>query len=213
MSEPSPIEFILYFVGFLLSAEALRAIRSPRTRVIWRGLRLRHVASALLIIPLVVAAYLLITQLAPWTQWGWWSALGGQGSLLLGTPETSAAAPASRVVQIAPFVFVAAIFCFLPAAARREERWFRLGTERRDASRRAASALAFGLMHLLMGIPISAALALAVAGWMFQRVYLAGYARRASRHDALMSSTHVHQAYNLALVGLVAAGLGASLLR
>lgn len=213
MSGLPPSEFVLYFVGFLLTWEAVSAVRSPRTTVIWRGLRLRHALPAILIILLVVAGYYLIAHLAPWTRWGWWSALGGEGNVVLGHSDVVADASAAWVQRVAPIVFLIALLCFLPAAARREERWFRLGAERRSPARRLLIALVFGLIHLIMGIPIAAALALTAAGWGFQAIYLRAYAQRSSRHDAIMASTHVHLAYNLVLMTLVAMTLMLALLR
>lgn len=206
-------EFVLYFVGFLLTWEAVSAVRSPRTTVIWRGLRLRHVLQAIRIILLVVASYYLIANLAPWTRWGWWSAVGGQGSVVLGHTDSVADPSLSWVHRLAPVVFLAALLCFLPSAARREERWFRLGSERRALLGRLLVAFAFGLLHLVMGIPIAAALALTAAGWGFQSIYLAAYARRGSRHDALKESTHVHLAYNLLLLSVVGVALALAVLR
>lgn len=212
MASPT-LELPIYFIGFLMTLEAARAVRSSRTRVIWRRLGLRHLRAALIAIPLVVVAYLAIAALLPWTQWGWWSALGGLGNIAAGQTATSPETEPSLVLRVAPFFFLAAMLCYLPAAARLEERWFRLGGEHRSTAQRTGRALAFGLVHLVMGIPIAAALAITGAGWIFQREYLVAFRRRGSRHDAMVASTSAHLAYNMILLSLAAAALGLSLLR
>jgi len=206
MSDADHMELAIYFIGFLISSEALRSVRSPRTRIVWRGLRLRHALPALVAIGLVGVATYVIANVAPWTQWGWWSALGGQGNVAFGNVGVSLSSTEEPkwIFRFAPFLFVAAMLCYLPSAARLEERWFRLGSERRTRLQRVAASLSFGLVHMIMGVPVSVALALGLAGWMFQRSYLSAYERRRSRHEAIMASTHVHLAYNLILVTLVA---------
>jgi len=196
-----------YFVGFLLAGEAWRAVRSPRTRVILRGLRLAHFRAAAPILPAVLTAAVALAVLVPATQWGWVTALGGQGSLLLGQVQIGAESDQMPLgLRLAPWILpLLVVFC-LPAAARWEEQKFRRGSERRSPLRRLAWALAFGLAHMLLGVPLAAALALSLAGSAFERAYLRGYAGSASRHEALMASTRVHLAYNGLLLTLLAAG-------
>jgi hypothetical protein len=213
MPGDASLELPLYFIGFLMTLEAARAVRSPRTRVVWRGLRWRHARPALVAIPLVLLIGAMIAALVPWTQWGWWTALGGEGNVAFGRAAGAESATPSMVLRVAPFFLLAAMLCYLPAAARLEERWFRRGSERRTVRQQLAVAVGFGLAHLVMGIPIAFALALTATGWILRTEYLQAYQRRGSRHDALMASTHVHLAYNLILVSFAALSLGLTLVR
>ena len=63
--------------------------------------------------------------------------------------------------------------------------------------------LRFGLIHLIMGIPIAVALALSIGGWYFQWAYLRGY-RQGGREAGVLESTRSHLAYNLVVLVLVA---------
>src|SRR5205823_6556636 len=87
-----------------------------------------------------------------------------------------------------------------------------LGAEDWPFRRRVWMGLKFGLVHLVMGIPIGVALALSIGGWYFQWSYLRAFRRSAGDvRAALMESTRSHLAYNMevlsvALVALVVSG-------
>jgi hypothetical protein len=88
----------------------------------------------------------------------------------------------------------------------REEMRFRVGAEGWPFRRRVTRGLQFGLLHLIAGIPIAAALAISVAGWWLTWMYLRGY-RRGGPRAALDESARVHLAYDLEVIALVVAAL------
>jgi hypothetical protein len=140
---------------------------------------------------------------------GWWTAIGGTGNIVTGgTSRTSGTA----LEWIIPALFLLLLFPALPIFAEREELMFRRGAERWSWRKRAWMGLKFGLIHLIMGIPIGVAIALSVGGWYFQWAYLRGYRRHGGSVAAgVMESTRSHFAYNaeiltLALVVLVFTG-------
>ncbi|MEO5678999.1 MAG: YbhB/YbcL family Raf kinase inhibitor-like protein, partial [Acidimicrobiales bacterium] len=73
--------------------------------------------------------------------------------------------------------------------------------------RRAWRGLQFGLVHLVVGIPIAAALAITLGGWWFTWVYLRAHRRTGSADEALAESTRAHLGYDLVVVALVAASV------
>jgi hypothetical protein len=91
----------------------------------------------------------------------------------------------------------------LPLFAQREEELFRLGAEAWSWPKRVGMALAFGLVHAVIGIPIGVALALAVGGAYFQWTYLRAHRRTGSQAAALLESTRAHTAYNALVLSLV----------
>lgn len=187
-------------------ARSLRpALRNPRYRVILAGLRARHFGRALglLIVTGFIATALI--EHVPLMGIGWFGLLGGSGNVVVAQPD--APGHAMRVSLVLPFALICLACLIAPIAAFREERIFRRGTERQSPARRWWRQLSFGLTHLLMGIPVGAALAIGVTGGGFMRVYRRCYARRASRLDAVLESTRTHIAYNLVvflIVGLLA---------
>jgi hypothetical protein len=190
----------LAFFGGRLAMNAGRAARSTdarqRTLVIARGLRLRH----LLLAPLVMMGVLItagvLYQVKP-LQFGWWTALGGTGNIITGSTTRT---HGTALEWIVPAFFLSLVFPLLPLFAAREEEMFRLGAENWSTGRRIRRGLEFGLVHLIMGIPIAVALALSVGGWYFTWAYLRGYRRTGSQWEAMMESTRSHLAYNLEII-------------
>lgn len=195
---------VLALVGLRLVSAATMAARSARLRRRWlevvRGLRLRHFALAPLAF-IGVAAVGGALWLVPPLRWGWWKAIGGTtGTVILGQSDRSSL---GAVQWVAPVVFLTLLVPLLPLFAEREEHMFREGAEDWPTRRRVRRAVEFGLVHLIMGIPIAVALALSVGGGYFTWAYLRGY-RRGGRESAVLESTRAHLAYNATVLGAVA---------
>ena len=71
----------------------------------------------------------------------------------------------------------------MPRLARREEEMFRRGT--RDWKHAAPRSLHFGLIHMIVGVPLAAGLALSLAGLFFSWRYFAGGVRESSFYHTL----------------------------
>ncbi len=82
----------------------------------------------------------------------------------------------------------------MPRLARREEEVFRRGTS--DWKDGATRSVKFGLVHMIVGVPLCAAFALMVAGLFFTWRYFSGGIREASFYHAL---------HNLGVLSLVGA--------
>jgi hypothetical protein len=191
----------------MLTRSLRPALRNPRYRVILAGLRARHFGRALgLFVVTGFIATVLIGRV-PLMDVGWFGLLGGSGNIVVA--QADAPRNAVRLSLFLPFALIAFACLIAPIAAFREERIFRRGTERQSPARRWWRQLVFGLTHLIMGIPVGAALAIGVTGGGFMGVYRRHYARRASRLDAVLESTRTHIAYNLVI--LLLAGLVATL--
>ena len=52
--------------------------------------------------------------------------------------------------------------------------------------------LQFGLLHLVVGVPVAAAPVITVAGWWFTWVHLRAYRSTGSRAAAVAESTRAH---------------------
>src|SRR5436190_9397932 len=202
---------VLGLVGFRLVTAARTAVGGvarARTRAIVSGLQRRHFAWAplVLIAVLVVASVLL---LIPPLRIGWWTALGGTGNVVVGSTSRT---KGTFLVWLIPAMFIVLLLPALPLFAEREELIFRRGAEDWSTGRRAWQGLSFGLVHLIMGIPIAVALALSLGGWYFTWAYLRGYRKSGSQAGAVMESTRTHLAYNSVIFGVVGLALAGSLL-
>ena len=72
----------------------------------------------------IVAASVLM--MVPGLDWGWWSAIGGDGNPVFGSTESTAGTAWEWLI---PLVFVALLMPALPLFAHAEERMFRTGAE------------------------------------------------------------------------------------
>jgi hypothetical protein len=160
-------------------------------------------------VPLLLAAVLGVASLlllVPGLSWGWWSAIGGVGNPVTGGTEEVAGTPLEWLL---PLLFLTLLLPSVPLFAHREEEIFRRGAERWTWPRRIGMALAFGLVHALIGIPIAVAVALAVGGAWFQATYLAEFRRTGDRELATLESARAHTAYNLVILVVVLVSYGA----
>jgi hypothetical protein len=193
---------VLAFFGSRLAMAARQSMAGrarERTAQLLRGLRPRHFLRAPLVLAAIAVAATLLLQI-PWLRFGWWTALGGTGNVIVGSTSRTSG---TLLVWLVPAFFLVLLVPALGLFAEREEVMFRAGAESWSFTRRVATGLKFGLMHLIMGIPIAVALALSIGGWYFTWAYLRGY-RRGGREAGVLESTRSHLAYNLEIVVVVA---------
>jgi len=193
---------VIAFFGLRLAQGARYSIAGAgRRRVvdIVRGIRFRHVWPVPIVLALVVTTAALLVQI-PGLSWGWWTALGGEGNPVFGSNDQTRGTPLEWLL---PMVFIVLLVPALPLFALREEQLFRQGAESWSKRRRALMAVAFGLVHTAVGIPIGVALALSIGGAYFQFVYLRQFRRTGRQRDAVLESTRAHATYNGVIVAMV----------
>jgi hypothetical protein len=196
---------VLAFVGFRL-ADAARQTLSARGEV-WplvAGLRPRHFLRA---VPVLGAVLLVATPLiqVPGLDFGWWTALGGQGNPVVGVGRPGATP--GILETLVPAVFVTLLILGLPLLVEGEEWVFRRGAEHRTRAANARRSVLFGLVHAVVGIPLGVALALSIGGFYFTWAYLRVWRRTRSESAALAESTRSHLAYNLVIAVIIIAAL------
>ena len=193
---------------------------------VWRRIRARHVAGSLVLLIVVLAVAIALMTYVPVTTLGAGSLIGLTGNAVFAPVEeaaartgagTPAAPPAvTSAVTAATVAFMAALLTMFPWLAYVEERVFREGLERAAPWRHGWAALKFGLAHLIMLVPVAAALAIGVAGLWYGRVYVRAYrsaagddllAHEAARRHAVLESTVWHTTFNSLLVLLLIAGV------
>lgn len=156
---------------------------------IWRRIRLHHVAGSLLLMVVVTGVMIGLMLLIPATQYGLGSFIGLTGNAVFAPVEEAAtrsssvtgpsAVWVSRLLTAGTLLFLAGFLTLVPWLAYVEEQVFREGLERASRLRRLWTALRFGLIHLIMLVPVAAALAIAVAGLWYGHVYLRAFAAAA----------------------------------
>lgn len=175
-------------------------------REVLRRIRWRHVWPVPLVLTAVIAAATAL-MVVPGLDWGWWSAIGGEGNPVFGSTDATTGTVWEWIV---PLVFMCLLLPALPLFAHAEERIFRRGAEHWSRWKRLSKTVQFGLVHAIVGIPIGAALALSVGGAYFLSVYLRAYRRSGSAADATIESTTAHTVYNGAIIAIVLVALAAT---
>ncbi|MGI5206441.1 hypothetical protein ACQEU6_33320 [Spirillospora sp. CA-108201] len=186
----------------IAAAYAARKIDYRLAYRMLKKMRPRHIATGIAAFGVTVAGVALF-EAPGWDflTWSWWQAIGGIGNLSFGL--TRGTAVVGIVVSVAMILaFVAA----LPIFAMMEEVQFRNGAEHQAAGTRIHWALVFGFMHLVVGVPVAAALALSLTGGVLTWVYLRGV-RRAESTEPKLRSAHglldsilVHTVHNIVAV-------------
>lgn len=158
----------------------------------YRRIRPDVVVQDLVVLAAVIgAAAALLSLDNPVLNFGWYQFLvqdvggdpSGGGNIIT--------APFSYRALIVPFVGL--LLFVLPRLAETEELIFRRGT--RTWRQGIARSFVFGLVHMLVGVPLAVALALGLGGLWFTYQYFQGGVAR---------STVYHLTYNLIVLGMVA---------
>ena len=193
---------VLTFVGRRLVQGLRRTFSGPGralARRVVTGIRWRHVWP----VPFLLAAVVSVAwalMLVPGLDWGWWTAVGGDGNPVFGS---STATVGTVWEWLVPLVFICMLLPALPLFAWSEEQMFRVGAESWSTRHRIGKVLQFGIVHALIGIPIGAAIALSIGGAYFMACYLRAHSRTGSQTEAALESTRAHTAYNGIIVVVV----------
>ncbi len=171
----------------LLLARAVRPAWRNRALAlrVWSRIRPRHVLGSIALLAVVIGVAGTLLTYVPATRVGLGSLVGLSGNAVFAPVEQVAARDGGGVgggVTLAlTGGFLVLLLTLFPWFAYAEERAFREGLERAGPGREVWTALRFGLAHLIMLVPVAAALAIGVAGFAYGRIYRRAYARAAAR--------------------------------
>jgi len=212
---PLPI-VVLALVGCILSISAYKTLFVARDRgqvlAVIKAWQWRYLPGTIATLFGVGIVCEVLSDYLPWTNWGWWHLLGGIGNpaigeIDLGSSPTGLAVSAALAVTF-PLVFgVAAI-----REARAEEVSFRKGNQRLSRRRRLIRAFMFGMVHIIIGIPIYACCALMVPGLWLDYVYQRGYEQEVAKNSSedvraeeagVNAASAQHAFYNLLIIVIV----------
>lgn len=208
---------------------------------VWRRIRPRHLLGSLGLLTTVVGVLSLLIAYVPLADWGLGRLVGLYGNAVFAPLEEAtrrgdaagAAGSAAAVwpgvaVAVGVVAFLVALLAMFPWLAYVEERTFREGLEDAGLGREVWTAAKFGLVHLVMLIPLGAALAIGVAGFVYGRVYRRAFARarahtrmeagpfgipvvlgpsvREARSEAVLAATVWHTTFNSLIVATLLLG-------
>ena len=139
---------------------------------------------------LVIAAIVGLMELGPVMRFSWLNLLAK------GAEEGTNLMVAPAQLPWFGIVFIGLLALNIPRLARREEEMFRRG--KKGWQDVAFRSLKVGLIHMVVGVPLGAALALWIAGMFFSWRYFAGGVRE---------STFYHTLHNGVILGFLASTL------
>lgn len=188
-----PLRLVVAVVIVVLLARAAVAAWRHRALLVsvWRAMTWKHLLGALGLLTVVATIGTLLLALPP-LQVGLGQLVDFQGNAVF-TPLEEAAVRAGPAPESGPdwtivwlaSGFLAFLCVLLPWLAFVEEEIFRGGLETADLGGELWTALRFGLVHMVMLVPVGAALAIAVAGFVYGRIYRAAYQRTGRGAGAL----------------------------
>jgi O-antigen/teichoic acid export membrane protein len=176
----------------LVTAIAAVVVAAVILNLLWEATRLRHhrargryievvasirlwmLATAIVGLSATLTVYQLLNVI-PALRYSWWYSIGGQGNILLG--RTGQAGDGFVAASI---LLPIGLFLLVPQLALAEEEVFRHGTEEDGPFKVGRACVLFGLMHALVGVSLSAALALSVTGLVYHLVYRLSFTRPVS---------------------------------
>jgi membrane protease YdiL (CAAX protease family) len=152
---------------------------------LWRAVTWRHLAGALLLFIVVAGTATTLLVTVPQTGFGLGSFVGTEGNAVFAPLEEGLArtAPAPPVgpdwaLIVGATLFLVPLALLLPWLAYVEEEVFRAGLEDASWPRVVLASVAFGLVHLVMLVPVAAALAIGLAGFAYALIYRRAHRRR-----------------------------------
>jgi len=173
---------------------------------IWKRFRFRMLFETIGVIVLVVMTYVLLVVFFPFLNWGWSDLfIEGGGNIYVAPVMAVSEQSSNWFMKALPFLFLIMFLVAVPFLARMEEKWFRYGHE--EWSEIIPQSIKFGLIHLVVGIPIATGIALIISGLFFGYKYKKAFDKNIgvmsyseASDEALMVSTTYHSFYNTFLV-------------
>lgn len=184
----------LAFISFLVMVHYSDTSVSKifgKSKEIYKGIRLSHFLISIPLIAVIIVVGYFLYNLHPILQFGWlWSLVVDNKGV---TPEGYTGFPFMDVLVACGLILFS---LFVPYLAHIEELSYREPYIDKGWGQGVKGSLIFGLMHLIMGIPLAVALALSIGGVTF--LYVA-------KKKGIMESTYLHSAYNLTVLTLIIA--------
>lgn len=181
---------VLAFAVLVLLARVARVSWHHRelTLAVWRAVRWRHLFGAALLLAVVGGTATLLVTTVPGAGLGLGDLVGTEANAVFapleeGLARAGPAAPTGPdwALLAGASAFLLPLLLLLPWLAYVEEELFRAGLEDASWPRVVLASVAFGLVHLVMLVPLGAGLAISLAGFAYALAYRHGHRGGASR--------------------------------
>ena len=174
-------------------------------KLIYRKCTVGVFAECIAVVMLTLGTVVLLFTYVPGMWWGWLHLFTEQGGNALISPVFETSESSFSIIRLIPILFLAGLFIVMPYIVKIEEEIFREGHY--DWTSITKQSVKFGLVHCIVGVPISAGVALIIPGFFYASKYRAAYRKhrkinndQTARQHALIHSTVYHTAYNTVIV-------------
>ncbi|MCX6739377.1 MAG: hypothetical protein NT098_05025 [Candidatus Parcubacteria bacterium] len=164
------LAYALYFI-VSMAREAFANISF--VPFIWKRVHPKMVVEVFGILILVVGIMILLMMFVPFMRIGWMNFFAHEGGNIILKPFTDLAESSDYLIRCIPVILLAVLIFLAPFIVKVEEEIFRYGhTEWGAVSRQSVK---FGLIHLVLGIPLAAPVALTFLGFFLGYKYRKAY--------------------------------------
>lgn len=204
------VSFIIVFLTLYFAHEAYKKNKSL-IQLIYFNRPLDYLWSLLILIGVFsLIGFFLWMKLPKFMTWSWFNLFQQTSDI----KNSSGGNVISTGLQSSSKTFVGIYWLIislaLPYLAESEENYFRKGVY--DIKNRILISLKFGLLHMIMGVPLFTALVIGIVGYVYSifynRTYIkcinSGLSSEISESVSIYVSTSVHTKYNFIIITLVA---------
>lgn len=190
----SIISFLLITFGIYNSYKAFVKDKSLIKEVYLYN-KIDYLYALLILLSIVlVSACLVSINLPEFLKWSWLSIFNHESMNLATKPFFS-----ENIAILISFWLILS-FC-IPFLAKNEEESFR--SLKLTKKERVISSIEFGIVHMVVGVPVIAAIILCFVGYLFSEIYVREFKKHIKEHDAEFSdkkatlkTTSIHAKYN-----------------
>ncbi len=172
---------------------------------IWKRFRFKMFLEVLGMMTATTAVTIFLVEFLPFTKWGWLNIFVKGGGNVIIAPVLEASKSSSFLIRILPILFLASLLIAAPFLAKIEEEAFRKGHY--EWRKIAEQAMPFGLIHMLVGVPLAVGVALIGAGFFFGYKYRRAFNQlkeqmswNEAQNEAVIVTTTYHTLYNSVIV-------------
>lgn len=188
---------------------------------VWRRFSFRMLVECFVVLTGVLTIVIALTHYLPFTSTGWLDFVVEGGGNIFIAPVAAGSKSSYLLVRLLVPVFFAVLMLALPFLAETEEQAFRRGHLLWRSI--AEKSVVFGLVHMIVGVPLAAAIGLIGMGFFYAHVYRSAHMKTIRKavavsgwenadvdtmvndadNEAVMVSTAYHTLCNTIIVALM----------
>jgi len=176
---------------------------------IWKRFRFGMFLQTFILALTVISTFVFLNRQSAFFHYGWLHIIFENGGNIILAPIVSGSQSTHLAIRLLTPVFLYSLILVLPFFAQTEENCFRRGYH--TMSEIILQSVYFGLVHLVVGISLSIAVALIIPGFFFAYKYENTYrklskvmSKKEASNEAILVSTTYYVMMNTIIIGYLA---------